>query len=247
MPYRQRWQPWRPALAVTLAAMAALLARLAHAQVEPAPPGLLAERGENFRESLLCEYGCVDDTQGVLLNWCAKHVTYTFCNRTTYGPWPISVMKTEDGAINAYMKLIRELGGSSNDMCKASVRAWMCHEFFLSCTPNGRRVYKVCTSSCMTAYTLCGQPAWLRCDLEEEETLGRPESIYCDPPGSGENCMLHKHFMEDGGEYVKGSGTLVFEPDIRKCTGGAFVNSGALFLTLAVVLLRTGNLMSVIQ
>ena len=88
MPYRQRWQPWRPALAVTLAAMAALLAHLAHAQVEPAPPGLLAERGENFRESLLCEYGCVDDTQGVLLNWCAKHArTHSATEpRTDRGP-----------------------------------------------------------------------------------------------------------------------------------------------------------------
>lgn len=202
-----------------LAAALALVAT-AHAQT-PAPPALVRERGENRRESLLCEYGCVDESAGVLLSWCAQHVTYTFCNRTTYGPWQESVMRTEDGAINAYMRLVRELGGQGNDLCKASVRAWMCHEFFLACTADNRRVYKVCQSSCQTAYTLCGEPLWLRCDLEEEETLGRRESIYCDPPGSGENCMLHQHYAEDSGpdKYILGSGTMVFEPDVRKCTG----------------------------
>jgi len=90
---------------------------------QPPPPPPAPERLESTEIERLtrCRWGCVEADVARLV-WCGNSVNYLFCNRTLSGPQEVSVIQTEEGAINGYISLIRKVGGQNNDFCKSAMR-----------------------------------------------------------------------------------------------------------------------------
>ena len=189
---------------ILVAGLGALLAGTA-AQM-PVTGGLASD--------LSCERGCVS-VEVANLVWCVEAVDYVFCNRTASGPRDSSVMKHEQTAINAYLAMMQQMGPKAKESkdCKKAVRRWMCYELFPRCTADELRVYPVCQSSCLNVFNACGKPFWLNCFLEVQEEFGLQTSV-------AENGSVIQHYNAEG-EYVRGSGTPVFEAKSNKCTGAA--------------------------
>ena len=74
-------------------------------------------------------------------------------------------------------------------------------------------MYPVCQSSCLNVFNACGKPFWLNCFLEVQEEFGLQTSV-------AENGSVIQHYNAEG-DYVRGSGTPVFEAKFNKCTGAA--------------------------
>ena len=180
---------------------------------QPSPLSFLYgvdESAADLNKRLICRRGCVDPLMDVNLVWCAGVVNYNFCNRTITGPKEVSVLNMESGAIAAYMSLSRKTP-TADSVCKQSLRAWMCYEFFNRCNADGTQFYPVCHTTCQAARFACGDPDWIDCDEEVEELEGGFPPEWLDPAGG----------------YIRGvkpdgqSGNPVFETDALRCTGGS--------------------------
>ena len=175
---------------------------------------------------LLCKRGCVDPTVDVNLVWCAAAVTYSYCNRVISDDPRVAVLDMEEGAIAAYMQLVRRVPTPDAAECKPILRKWMCYEFFNRCNTDGTEFYPVCATTCQAAKYACGSPDWIDCEQEVEELENSaPDEWY-------ENADRTKPYIRG----VKPDGSLgnpVFETDQLRCTGGADGRRGVAFAALA--------------
>ena len=90
----------------------------------------------------------------------------------------------------------------------------------------------------MNVFNACGKPLWLNCFLEVQEEFGLQTSI-------AENGSVIQHYNAEG-EYVRGSGTPVFEANANKCTGAAArTRPAAATVALALTLTAAAGLMLV--
>lgn len=78
-------------------------------------------------------------------------------------------LRMENGAISAYMALVRRVPTPNAEECKGMLRKWMCYEFFNRCNNDGTEFYPVCKTTCAAARYACGSPGWIDCDQEVEE------------------------------------------------------------------------------
>lgn len=186
---------------------------------------------------LLCKRGCVDPTVDVNLVWCASAVTYSYCNRVHSDDARVAVLDMEEGAIAAYMQLVRRVPTPDAAECKPILRKWMCYEFFNRCNTDGTEFYPVCATTCQAAKYACGSPDWIDCEQEVEELENSaPDEWY-------EEADRSKPYIRG----VKPDGSLgnpVFEKDQLRCTGGAGgVRGSALawFAAAVVVILERGE------
>lgn len=197
-----------------------------------------ARGDEEDGEALICKRGCVDPDEANLA-WCANQVNYVFCNRTLFGPREISVLNMEEGAIAAYMAIIRKVP-KPGELCKKALRNWMCYEYFNRCTTDGVRYFPVCKSSCASARFACGNPVFIDCDeeIEELEDTAPPDwyqggTYEPDPDDPTKTIYIPGETL---GSYIRGQkpngqmGTPIFEADQMRCTGG----KGLTTLTLLV-------------
>ena len=120
----------------------------------------------------------------------------------------------EEGAIAAYMQLVRRVPTPDAAECKPILRKWMCYEFFNRCNTDGTEFYPVCATTCQAAKYACGSPDWIDCEQEVEELENSaPDEWY-------EEADRSKPYIRG----VKPDGSLgnpVFEKDQLRCTGGA--------------------------
>ena len=102
------------------------------------------ENAAEVNKRLLCRRGCLDPLVDVNLVWCAGAVTYSYCNRVVADDPQAAVLDMEEGAIAAYMRLVRVVPTPDAPECKPILRAWMCYEFFNRCNTDGTEFYPVC-------------------------------------------------------------------------------------------------------
>ena len=171
------------------------------------------ENAAEVNKRLLCRRGCLDPLVDVNLVWCAGAVTYSYCNRVVADDPQAAVLDMEEGAIAAYMRLVRVVPTPDAPECKPILRAWMCYEFFNRCNTDGTEFYPVCHTTCAAAKYACGNPAWIECDQEVEELENSaPDEWFVD----GDRSQPYIRGLKPDGSL----GSPVFETDQLRCTGG---------------------------
>ena len=190
------------------------------------------ENAAEVNKRLLCRRGCLDPLVDVNLVWCAGAVTYSYCNRVVANDPQAAVLDMEEGAIAAYMRLVRVVPTPDAPECKPILRAWMCYEFFNRCNTDGTEFYPVCHTTCAAAKYACGNPAWIECDQEVEELENSaPDEWFVD----GDRSQPYIRGLKPDGSL----GSPVFETDQLRCTGGGGGGTEFAFAFAAAALAAT--------
>ena len=208
--------------------------------------------GAGASSAAICRHGCVDSTT-VTLTFCGdSRVLWRYCKRGDPATLASGVSDQESANVmeqaarKQYLGLIRQLTFEPTAGCRATLRRWMCFEYFNRCDVDGTRYMPVCKSTCVAVKKSCGEAnsAFIDCDMEyEEQDLGgrTPATYYTGGTYDENNTYVNTLEGKRVGTYIRGmkpngeNGTAVFEPVSGKCTGAAGVASATFALALALV------------